>query len=255
MLLLEAEENMIKPDDRNGQAQTDAETHIKVKIIGEDRLHRGHALVPAMKDAVFVENRVGNEGDKEADAAPDHRPEGEHHSDKEKSEIELNAGGHRREKVFRNVGELNPGDGKYLDGFRKNHARRRREQDVESPKNQADHAADGKDPPFPAGFISLSGFGQGHVAQSSHRGHREGEFFHIGSEPVEGITEAEVIHRGDDLKADHQQDRDQPVAVEKGAIHQGLGTERRCDPGRNVLSEPQHSRRFRLHQILVPEQA
>ncbi len=255
MFLLKTEEDVKKPDRGNGETQSDPEAHVEIEIVGKDRIDRGHALVPTMQNAVFVENRVRDEGEEEADPAADHGPEGEHHADKQQSQIELNAGGNGREEVFGDMGELDPGNGENLDGFRKDHPRSRREQHVERPEDEADHPPDGKDAPLPAGGVPFGGFGQGHIAKGTDGSHREREFLDIGSQPVESVAETEVVNGGNDFKADHQQDRNQPIAVEKGAIDKGIGTEHRGHPGRDVLSQPQHSRRLGLYQILVPEQS
>ena len=83
-------------DGRDGQPQSDAETHVKIKIIGKDGIHGAHARVPAVQNALLVQNRVGHDGDNQAHQATYDGPEGQHHADKNQAQIQLQAGGNGR---------------------------------------------------------------------------------------------------------------------------------------------------------------
>ena len=97
---LSPKERRTRPDaDRgDGKAETDAEAHVKIEIIGKNRVHRSHARVPAIQDPVAKQDRIGHDGDDHADQAADHRPEREHHADEQEAQVQLNSRGHRRQQ-------------------------------------------------------------------------------------------------------------------------------------------------------------
>ncbi len=102
---------MPDPDKGNRQAQTDAEAHVKIEIIGKHGVDGFHARVPAGQDPVFIKNRIGHNRNDDSHQPSDNGPEGQHHADKNQSQVQLNTGGHRRQDPFGMTGQLNPGNG------------------------------------------------------------------------------------------------------------------------------------------------
>ena len=207
-------------DGCNGQPQPDAEAHVEVEIIGEDRIHGAHAGVPAVQDPMAVEHRIGHQGDDQSHQTADNRPERQHHADEDQAQVQLDPRGHRRQEIFGMPGQLDPGNGDQADGLGEQQIGNRGQQDVNGAKHETDHAADGEKPPFPALLLVFRGLRQGHGAQSPHRRHGKRQLFHIGSDAVKGIAQAELIDTLDDLGADQKQNRDEPVAVKKSAFDQ-----------------------------------
>ena len=155
------------------------------------------------------------------------RPERQDHADENQAEVKLQAGGHGGQHLFGMAGQLDPGDRNQPDLLGEYQTGDYRQQDINEAEGQTDDAADGKNPPFPALFLLFSRLGQGHGAERCDRGHGKRQFFHIRSDPIEGITQTEMIDSLDDLRADQQQDRDQPVSVEESSLHH-----RDANPGR-----------------------
>ena len=73
---------MPDPHTGDGESHADAEAHVEIKIVGKDRIHGSHALVPALQDPLVIENRVGDDRDDQADQSSDHGPKGQDHPDK-----------------------------------------------------------------------------------------------------------------------------------------------------------------------------
>jgi hypothetical protein len=95
--LPERSDDVPDADGRDGQPQPDAEAHVKIEIIGKDGIHGAHARVPAVQDAVLVEDRIGNDGDDQAHQAAHHRPERQHHADEHQAQVQLDTGGDGRQ--------------------------------------------------------------------------------------------------------------------------------------------------------------
>ena len=89
-------------------------------------------------------------------------------------------------------------------------------------ERQPDDPADGKNPPLPAFLLFFGRFGQGHGPQGSHRCHGKGQLFDVRGDAIEGVSQSEMVDALDDLGTDEQEDRNQPVPVEKSPLHQGF---------------------------------
>lgn len=111
--------------------------------------------MPAVQNAMVVEDRVGDDGDKQADKAADDRPEGQYHTDEHEAEIKLDAGGHGRQVGLGVASQIQPGDGDEADGFGEKESGQGRQKHIEESEHQADHRPDGKHPPLPVTLFIL----------------------------------------------------------------------------------------------------
>ena len=253
-LVAEGPQNRPYADRGDRKAETDTEAHVKVEIIGKNRVDRPHALVPAIQDPVAKQDRIGRDGDDHADQAADHRPEREHHSDEQEGQIQLNSRRHRRQHPVRIVRQFDPGYRDEADRFHEQQAGNGGQEHINGAERQADHPADGKNPPLPALLLVLGRFGKGHRPQGSHRCHGKRQLFDVRGDAIESVPQSETIDALDELGTEEQKDRYQPVPVKKVPLHQGFRIRQRGDPARNKLRQPEHAGGIGLHQVLIPQQ-
>ncbi len=135
-LLAEGFADMPEADEADGQPQADAEAHVKIEAVGKHRIDRAHARMPAVQDAVTIEDRIGDDGDDQADKAADNRPERQDHADEHQPEIELDTGGHGRQVALGIAGQVEPGDGDEADRFGKEQAGQGRQEDIEKAEDR-----------------------------------------------------------------------------------------------------------------------